>query len=204
MFLIVDDDKLKRSRVLRDTLAAYELPVIIATASQICDYPEALAIVVFADSEAYLNIVSLRCGRIPLLAVNASGSRIYNKDVLFYNPRAYGSHAEFVLDFIKRRFGIAPPIYKVRNLIVNGSEVNMDIVRFKLTASERRILILLMICRDRWVSERSISRACFTSCKKSCRVAVHICNLNKKVRGYIGQRLVKTKRGSGYMLESLI
>lgn len=204
MFLIVDDDKLKRSRVLRDALAAYELPVIITTAAQISCYPEALAVVAFADSEAYLNTVSLRCGRIPLLAVNGSGSRIYNKDVVFYDPRVHGSHAEFVLDFIEKHFGITPPVYKVRNLTVNGTRVNMDIVRFKLTASERRILILMMICRDRWVSERSIGRACFADCKKSCRVAVHICNMNKKARGYIGQRLVMTKRGRGYKLEPLI
>lgn len=200
MILLVDDDRENRTIRLRDALRACGIPCICIRCAAVRDYPEALFAFVFASSEYHLNTVSLRCGRLPLLCVNESGGRIYNKDVIFFDSARFVSYEDFVIDFMKTEFGITPHDLTVGELTVADGTVSYGVNRLRLTPAEHRILTLLAFCSGKWVSEKNILRTCFDNISTSCRVPVHICNINSKAKKTFGRKLIKCKRGIGYIL----
>jgi len=198
----VDEDKRKRAYDLSDSFAELGLASIVTDMDHIRKYPEAIAVAVFVPSENYLNKVSVRCGKIPIIAINESGSRIYNKDVVFYSENFHGKYDDFIFSFIFEKYGILKGDYSCGELRIVDDKVTLGIAYLKLTKSERRILSMLIVCGG-WVSEHSILKACFknTGKKSSTRVPVHICNINKKTKGISGRPIILTKRGIGYMVD---
>ncbi len=204
MVILADDNKDIRIHKLKALLSDYGIPCVAVKSERIADYPEALAVFVITPSENYLNTVALRCRHTPILCENESGSRIYNKDVLFYNSNVHGTIERFIIDFIKEKYGIDCADYTVGNLKLTIAEVQYGLSKVKLTAAEHRILTLLTVCRDHWISEKNIDSVCLGGRSSSCRVSVHICNINKKFKVLAGHRIIKCKRGVGYKAEDNI
>ena len=201
MVLLVDDEKQPRIAEIRDQVRNSGIPCISVSLNDIQRYSDAVMVFAFVPTENYLNIVSLRCKRVPLLAVNESGSRIYNKDVLFFDKEKHSSYLLFILGFIKDKYGIEAGKYHTYDASVIGREVVCGVNKFSLTPAEYRIISLLAVSRSNWICEKVIADVCFDDPSKSCRVSVHICNINNKAKLYIGHPLIRTKRGKGYMLE---
>lgn len=202
MILLIDDRlndvKDKRIDGIRDSFYAAGIPCLTVRSANVSEYPWALAAFLFAPSDDYLRTVSVRCKRIPILAVNESGSRIYNNDVIFYDPALFGSYEDFITAFLRTRYGITCGNYVLGDLSIVGDTVTYGINNVMLTPTERRILILLVMCKERWISEAEISRTCLDGGSKTSSVAVHVCNMNKKFKTATGKRLIRTKRGFGY------
>lgn len=200
MILLVCDTKDNRIDSLKKNLRREGVPCLSVRTDDVSSYGNAAAVFAFVPSENYLNTLSLRCKRIPVLAVNKSGSRIYNKDVLFYEESC-GSYEDFIINFIKDNYGTEPGRYLTYDVTVDGRDVLCGLNSFRLTPAEYRIISLLAFSRGKWIDEKTIAAVCFDDSSKSCRVSVHICNINNKAKLYTGHTLVKTKRGKGYMLE---
>lgn len=205
MILLLDDrtdDRAdKRILMLKDSLKALGLPCAVIKSTSVADYSSALCAFVFTPSDHYLRTVSVRCKRVPILAVNESSSRIYNNDALFFDPVTHGSYVSFITDFLHERYKVTVGEYKTGELTVIDGAVLYGISSIKLTPSERRILVLLMLCSNRWVSENEICNLCFDKRSNSGRVSVHICNLNKKFRLHTGKRIISVRRGNGYKID---
>ena len=198
MILLACDSKDNRIIDLKNTLIIAGMPCAIVGCDSIPEYPMALAVFTFTKSENYLNTVSLRCKRTPLIAVNESGSRIYNNDVLFCESGDTQFCAEYMLNFIKAKYGITAGEYLIDDVSVRSLEAVSGVSRVSLTPVEYRILSLLVICKGKCLSESIIGKVCFEDHSKSCRVPVHICNLNKKCKTVFGYKLITAKRGLGY------
>lgn len=204
MVILADDNNDKRIQKLKDLLSGSGIPCVAVKSDHIPELPEALAVFAITTSENHLNTVSIRCGRMPLLCFNESGSRIYNKDVVFYSDTDSDTVERFIVDFIKDKYAIDFEDYIVGNLRFTPTEIRYGINRVKLTAAERRILVLLSLRREIWISEKQIEAVCFDGRSSSCRVPVHICNINKKLKSIAGHRIIKCKRGVGYKAEDNI
>ncbi len=200
MILLINDGKDKRIERLHENLQALGIISVAVESGRVREYSEACCAFVIAGSENELNIVSVRCGKLPLLAVNESDSRIYNKDVVFYSSSC-GSHENFIIDYLRKVHGITGGTLKIGALTVGDASVSYGVNSLKLTGTERNILRLLGICKGKWISEENIERICFESSGTSCRVSVHICNINRKFREFAGRNLIRCKRGIGYILE---
>jgi len=203
VILIVDEERRKIAYSLRDSLRGSGIPSVVTDSGNIKKYPEALGVIVFAANEGYLNKVSLYCLKIPVLAVNESPSRIYNKDVMFYDERFHDSYMDFVMGFLRDRYGILPEEYGCGDVLIKGDDVLVGFAYLKLTRTEKNILSLLTVCAGKWVSSETVRSTCFDSVgkKNSSRVSVHICNINKKASVVCGRNLIRAKRGIGYMLD---
>jgi len=206
MILIADDSKRKRSTELRYKLMSLGLPCIMVDQDHIRKHPEALLVMTFVSSEDKLNLIAVKCGRIPLLVVNESGSRIYNKDVTFYDDSIYKSYEEFILAYLNEKLGIVIDDHTYGRITLGERSVYMGPSSFRLTVCERMILMLVMLCHGKWVSEESIRKACFSSSAKrnTTRVSVHICNINKKSKNVFKWPIITCKRGVGYMLDPCV
>lgn len=203
MILIVDDDKTKRSRDIKSALSEYGIPSVVCGIGHIRHYPETLAVFCAVPSQDKLDLICVRCGRIPVIAENLSGSRIYNKDVSFYDSTACPFPAGFIISFLNERYGIIPSELRYGDLLILPDIIQYGIAGLRLTGTERRILVLLLLCKEKWVSEFCITHTCFrrVGAGNSTRVSVHICNLNRKARAVTGRNFILTKRGVGYMLD---
>lgn len=203
MILIVDEYRRKTARCLRESLWNCGIPSVLTDRDHIERFPEALCAIAFVGSEEYLNTVSLRCHRIPLLAINESQSRIYNKDVLFYDPSLNDSYTDFLLSFLKEKYGFLPDEFGTGDVLLKGDDVLVGYAYLRFTKTERRILALLVMCSGKWVSSDTVRNACFENTGKgeTSRISVHICNINKKSSAVCGRNLIRTKRGIGYMLD---
>ena len=204
MILLLDDRindmKDKRIEAIRDFFLAEGIPCLTVRSVQVTDHPTALAVFLFTPSDDHLRTVSVRCKRIPILAVNESGSRIYNNDAVFYDAGVHGSYESFILDFLRTKYGITCGNYVIGDLSVVGDAATYGMNPIKLTPTERKILVLLMMCKNQWISEDEVGRVCLGSRSKTSSITVHVCNMNKKFKIAAGKRLIRTKRGAGYMI----
>ena len=84
-------------------------------------------------------------------------------------------------------------IYDEKSILVIG-------YRVELTATEHGIVKLLMESED-GMSAEDIIKACFKN-KDSTKagVAVHVCNINKKVARVTGRRFIEGDRRKGYKI----
>jgi len=205
LILIIDEPGLTRSDNLRREIIEDGLAAVLATEDSIMKFPEAIAALVFTNSEIHLSMVALRCKRIPVLACNLSGSRIYNSDVTFYNPRSGETVKDFLYGFILKKYGFDCKTPTLGDMMLADRYLRIGPVQVRLTPTERRIVALLMMTRDNWVSENSIHKA--VSAKvggKHGRIPVHICNINSKIKSALRVDIIETKREKGYRFKKTI
>lgn len=202
MILIVDFEKRTVSAKLFERLVESGVPCIYTDTEKIRKYPSATAVIAFVRTEDMLNRVCVKSGKIPVLAINESGSRIYNNDVLFFDEVTHGDSFDFLISYLHDKFGFTKNMCYKGDLSVNGSDVRLEEQICKFTATERRIIVLMIYCSEKWVSEDEVVKTCFshTGKKFSSRVSVHICNINKKSKSAFGIKLIECKRGVGYTL----
>jgi len=88
------------------------------------------------------------------------------------------------------------------NLLYKDSAFYLGALRIAFTKTEARILRMLM-CAKGWESAERISLYCFNkqAVNIPC-VAVHICNINKKLRALTGFDVIQKKRYYGYRILS--
>lgn len=204
MILIVDYGGRGRSTEIRSALLSQNIPCAVVSAKHVVKYPAALIVFAFVSTEDMLNTVSVRCGRIPLLAVNETGGRIYNSDVRFYDPDIHKTCEEFIIAYLYERYGITTGDYSRGDLSVSSGTVMAGVSYLKLTKTETRILVLFLICSDKWISADNVGRTCFESSRGSKSVPVHICNINRKAEAVLGRPIILCSRRTGYRLNGAV
>ena len=204
MILIVDGSGRGRGAKLRSALLSHNIPCAAVNTLNIAKYPAALIVFAFVSSEDMLNTISVRCGRTPLLAVNETGGRIYNSDVRFYNPDIHKTIEEFIISFLYERYGITAGHYSRGDVSVLRGTVMAGVSYLNLTKTETRILVLFLMCSDKWISADNIGRACFESSGGNKSVAVHICNINRKTKTVLGKPIIICSRRTGYRLNGAV
>ena len=87
-----------------------------------------------------------------------------------------------------------------RRVELKGSSFTFFRKSVFLTGTEMRILRMLLYYRD-WVSAERISLYCLRGSKADgASVAVHVCNINRKMKAATGFEMVEKKRYSGYKI----
>lgn len=89
------------------------------------------------------------------------------------------------------------------NIEFYGDYLTFNGVVTRLTKTEKRIVNMLLL-EDRWVSGEMLSIYCVKDASLMCpdpkRIAVHVCNINKKSRTFLGEELITHRRYSGYRI----
>ena len=108
---------------------------------------------------------------------------------------------EFALQKYKEVYGIEFENSKINHAITCGRELSYCSRNIRLTRSERRILYFLMY-NPGWYDSETIAAYCLKGGKKDKgAVAVHICNMNNKVRRITPLHIIDCKRYLGYRMK---
>ncbi|MBE6588339.1 MAG: helix-turn-helix domain-containing protein [Ruminococcaceae bacterium] len=186
MILIADNTDRKIRREIREWLFSLSIPCAVADTDRIDAYLPAGAVVV---TEKYL-----------LSEVEYMASLHEPSPIELYDESA--AFSEFIMDVYDRHCRERCEGMGYRRLSCCDGEFLFFNKSVSMTKTEKRILRMLLFSRD-WESGERLSLYCLKKQKPDLKsIAVHICNLNKKMNAACGFDMIEHRRFSGYRINN--
>ncbi len=99
----------------------------------------------------------------------------------------------------QRYFGTEPEFLHRSGIRISGGEIRFRGEPLRLTANEKRILLLLVSCAGTYFTADETAALCLRNAKGSA-AAVHICHLNAKAKKAAYASMIECRRYKGYCI----
>jgi len=99
----------------------------------------------------------------------------------------------------REKFGTAPTQLHLAGVRFSEKTLRFRGIPLHLTPNEKRILLLLLVCRGTYFTAGEITALCLRTAYEDA-AAVHICNLNAKAVQAAAHRLIECRRYKGYRI----
>ena len=184
MILIADNTYRKMRVTIREKLLSECIPCAVANTDRIDAYLPA-ALIIVTEKYIYKDVKYL------------SDMHEFSPIVVFDEV---GDFTEYVRSVYDTHCRGAFEGERSKRVIFDNGDYYFCSRKLYMTKTEKRILRALL-SRDEWISAEHLSYYCLKRGRYDQKsIAVHVCNLNKKVRSVTGHDLILHRRYEGYRI----